>query len=461
MHRRLGYSPVICAAVVVVGTVMLGPVSAAGAASRDSATIETWPMFGQDPLHLGLSPDNTIGASTAPGLTTKWSKRLSSVHDQASPAVAFNTTLKKTLVYDVVHSGVVTAYNASTGAQVWRRTAGLNVNSSPAVYGNTVYFGDNNGTLEALNAATGAVQCTFTLPVSPPATKPGRIIGSPVVGIVDGTGPTVFFGDAGDDSPGETLNGGHMWAVTGVGNTAGACKQKWVYNNWQNKGTNGSMTGIWDGAGLVEQGNGTWAVVFGTSNPDNAVYALNAASGARLWRFQTMQTGDDEDVGAGPTISAPGVNGFADGVVYIDGKDGVEYALDLLTGLSIWSFTLGPGSASALAVSTAALAGNTLVTAYSGSMFALNATTGALIWQATPGGTFEASAAVSGATGDQALFVGNTNGHEYGLSLANGAVLFNAATASAIQDSTAIADGTLYFASGGTLYAYAPIVGTR
>ena len=435
---------------------MAGPVSAAGAASRALAASDTWPMFGQDPLHLGVSPDTAIGASTAPGLTTKWSKRLSSVHDQPSPAVAFNATRGETLVYEVTHGGVVYAFNASTGAQVWRRTVGPNVNSSPAVYRNTVYFGNNGGTLYALNAATGVVQCTFTLPVSPPATTPGRIIGSPVVGNVDGTGPTVFFGDAGDDSPGETLNGGHVWAVTGVGNTAGGCKEKWVYNNWQNKGTNGSMTGVWDGAGLVKETNGTWAVVFGTSNPDNAVYALNAANGSSLWRFQTVQTGDDQDVGAGPTISAPGINGFADGVVYIDGKDGVEYALDLLTGQSIWSFTLGPGSASAIAVSTAALAGDTLVAAYSGSMFAINATTGTMIWHAAPGGRFEASPAVSGSAGDQALFAGNTNGHEYGLSLANGAVLFNATGAGGIQDSTAVADGTLYFASGGTLYAYAP-----
>ena len=456
MHRRLGYSRAISAATVAVGTVLLGPADAAGAASHAAATVESWPMFGQDPLHLGLSPDTAIGASTAAGLTTKWSKRLSSVHDQPSPTVAFNTTLKKTLVYDVTYGGVVTAYDASTGAQVWRRTAGPNVDATPAVYSNTLYFGDNEGTLEALNAATGAVQCTFTLPVSPPATKPGRIIGSPVVGIVDGTGPTVFFGDAGLASATEAQNSGHMWAVSGVGNTSGGCKERWAYNNWPDKGTNGSMTGVWDGAGLAQESNGTWAVVFGTSNPDNAVYALNAASGARLWRFHTVQNGDDEDVGAGPTISAPGVNGFTDGVVYIDGKDGVEYALDLVNGHKIWSFTLGPGSASALAVSTAALAGNILVTAYAGTMFALNATTGALIWQATPGGVFLASPAVSGAAGDQALFAGNTNGHEYGLSLADGAVVFNATAPSGIQDSTAVANGTLYFASGGTLFAYAP-----
>jgi outer membrane protein assembly factor BamB len=175
-----------------------------------------------------------------------------------------------------------------------------------------------------------------------------------------------------------------------------------------------------------------------------------------LWRFQTAQTGQDQDVGAGPTIGAPGVNGFADGVAYIDGKDGIEYTLDLATGKAIWSFTLGPGSANAISVSTAALTGNTLTVGYNGSVFALNATTGIPIWQATPGGTIQAAPAVSGAPGDQVLFVGDTNDHEYGFSLATGTQTFAAATASKVQDSAAIANGTLYFASGGTLYAYVP-----
>jgi len=216
------------------------------------------------------------------------------------------------------------------------------------------------------------------------------------------------------------------------------------------------MTGVWDGPALARESNGTWAVVFGSSNPDNAVYALNAATGARLWRFHTKQTGQDQDVGAAPTISPPGGNGFADGVVYIDGKDGIEYALNLHTGRTIWSFTLGPGSAEAIAVSTAALAGNTLVVGYSGSMFALSATTGTAIWEVSPGGRFEASPAVCGGAGDQALFVGNTNGQEYGFSLVSGTQVFDATATSQIQDSAAVADGTLYFAAGGTLYAYAP-----
>ena len=415
-------------------------------------------MFGHDPLHSGVSSDTGIGASTAGSLTTRWSRPVGTSEDQPSPMVAYVATLEQTLAYDVTYTGVVSAFNATTGTLVWRRQLAKHVFSSPAVYKNTVYFGNNQGTLEALNAATGTVQCTFTLPVMPPAIQPGRIFSSPVVGNVDGTGATVFFGDAGGGSPQGTEedNGGHLWAVTGVGNTAGGCKQKWEYNGWPSKGTNGTMTGVWDQPSLAQESDGTWAVVFGTSNPDNSVYALNAASGSRLWRFRTVQTGQDQDVGAGPTISSPGVNGFSSGVVYIDGKDGVEYALNLLTGKKIWSFTLGPGSANALAVGEAALAGNTLTVPYAGSLFALNATTGAQIWHTTLGGTIVASPAVSGSPGDQAVFVGDVNGDEYGLSLASGTQLFSAAGGGKIENSTAVADGTLYFAGGGTLYAYTP-----
>ena len=445
-----------CGALAIAGSVLPGLVSAAGASPGAAAAGDTWPMLNHDPLHSGLSQDTAIGASTAPGLALRWSQPLNTGHDQSSPVVAYSATRKQKLVYAVTHGGVASAFSASTGALVWRRTVVPDVNSTPAVYGNTVYFGDNDGTLEALSAATGAVQCTFTLPVRPPATTSGRIFSSLVVGNVDGTGPTVFFGDAGVKSSGETLNSGHAWAVTGVGNSAGKCREKWVYNNWPDKGTNGTMTGVWDGVALARQSSGTWAVVFGTSNPDSSVYALNAADGSRLWRFQTVQSGPDQDVGAGATISPPGVNGFTDGVVYIDGKDGVEYALDLLTGKQIWSFTLGPGSGSALGIATAALAGNILVAVYAGSLFGLNATTGTLLWQATPGGTFVASPAVSGGPGDQAVFTGDQNGHEYGLSLATGALLFDAATTDMILASAAVAAGTLYVASGGTLYAYAP-----
>ena len=148
-------------------------------------------------------------------------------------------------------------------------------------------------------------------------------------------------------------------------------------------------------AGLVDALNAaTGAVVWQTqlpygivgSNPGEA--DVSSPAGALLWRFQTEYTGPasnqgDEDVGAGPTISAPGVNGFPDGVVYINGKDGVEYALDLLTGQQTWSFDMNAylGSQFYNEVSEAALVGDTIYVGFQYFVLAFNATTGTVVWQ--------------------------------------------------------------------------------
>ena len=438
------------------GLLIAASVGSASAAAMHSAAPpagDRWATFGHDSAHSGVSADTTITGSTASILTQRWSRSLRSTIVQASPAVAYNGKLGETLVFNVTYPGVVSAFNAENGALVWRRSIGSDVASSPAVYKGIVYLGTLDGKVEALSSVTGVVQCTFTLPVIAPATSPGRLFSAPVVRDVDGTGPTVFIGDAGT---GESDNSGHLWAITGVGNTAGSCEKKWSYNKWPNTGTTGIRTGVWDEPALTRNSRGTWEVVFGTGDPDQSVYALNAAKGFRLWRFHTMNTGPkNEDVGAGPTIGLPGRNGFVDGVVYIDGKDGIEYALDLLTGKKIWSFTLGPGTGSPDGVSEAALAGNTLVVCYAASIFALNATTGAEIWDATPGATIHSSPAISGPASDQVVFVGDLDGTEYGLRVQDGVQVFAAETSGQLQASAAVADGMLYFTPGGTFFAYA------
>ena len=159
-----------------------------------------------------------------------------------------------------------------------------------------------------------------------------------MVGHIDSTGPIVYFGDIGQS---EKVNAGHEWAVTGFGNSAGNCQPKWSFNGWTNKGGNGTKTGSWSSPTLTQDSTGQWLIVLGSSNPDEAVYALKASDGTKLWRFQSQKIHGDEDIGAGTTIGAPGVNGFADGVVYIDGKDKIEYALNLHTGAQICRSTWG------------------------------------------------------------------------------------------------------------------------
>jgi outer membrane protein assembly factor BamB len=464
---KVGRVVAVLAATASVLLVVASPaVSALGhgtikrAAIASAAPADLWPEFGHDPLHSGLSSDTAISASTASGWVKRWSAPLSSDSFRApSPVVAYSGKLSETVVYTVTFGGVVSAFDAASGKPVWQRSVGANVEASPAFYRGNVYIGDLSGTLHALDAATGAVRCTYTLQVIPPATAPGEIVSSPVVGNVDGKGTTVFIGDAGlhpKGQPQDLVNGGHFWAITGVGNAAGSCRKKWIYDNWPKKGTNGTQTGVWDEPALAQNSRGSWEVVFGTGNPDQSVYALNAVDGSRLWRYHTQQNGPDEDVGAGPTIGAPGANGFAHGVVYVDGKDGIEYAFDLLTGKKIWQFTLGPGTNQADGVSEAALSGNTLVVCYANSIFALDATTSAVIWHVTRGKLIQASPAVSGPSGDQVALVGDTAGTEYGFNLQNGDQVFAAATSGNLEASAAVANGMLYFTNGGTFYAYGP-----
>jgi streptogramin lyase/outer membrane protein assembly factor BamB len=412
-----------------------------------------WPTFLYDNLHSGVSPDPALGATAAPGLALRWKTSVGAAQApvKSSPAVAYNPTRAKTLVYAATSSGTIDAIDLATGAIIWTTSGYGAIYSSPVVAANTVYVGTatnlgTNGQLVALDATTGQLQCTFV--------AHGRIFDPPVVGQIDTTGPVVFFGDSGIS---ETSNAGHEWAINGVGNTAGACTQRWVFNAWNNSGTNHSDTGSWSPPALATDSTGRPLVVMGSSQPDDSVYALDARTGAKVWRFQT-QIGNDTDVGAGPTISPPGYNGFAHGVVYIDGKDFIEYALDLLNGTKIWEFNLQTHSGGITAEneqSTAAFTLGRVIVPYAGYLFSINPNTGAQMWRSPSAtGQYFSSPIVSGAVGDRVILLGDDANTEHAYRLDDGTPLFAYTTGGPIYSSTAIASGTMLFGSNdGYLYA--------
>jgi outer membrane protein assembly factor BamB len=255
------------------------------------------------------------------------------------------------------------------------------------------------------------------------------------------------------------VNAGHFWAVTGQGSTSGGCVERWAFTNFAKKGPDGENGGSWDEPALTQDSTGRWIVIFGSSNPDDAVYDLDAITGAEIWRFQTKVNYSDADVGSGPTISLPGVNGFSDGVVYVAGKDRYLYALDLLTGAQIWAYDLQQTPRlDNNEVEVAALNSNHVFIGFGPYVFELDAKTGADVWKsASVGGSFLASPVVSGAAGDHAVFIGNAAGGEYAYMAANGRKLLSTDTSHGVSASAAVSDGMLYFADySGTLYAYRP-----
>jgi outer membrane protein assembly factor BamB len=432
MSRRMMRGPA-CALAIVVLT--CAPVLA-----------EDWPMFHHDGFHTGVSSETSIDASNAASLALSWQANVGSA-SYVSPAVVFNPQLQKTVVYVGTQAGQFRAYDAATGQLFWSFKVGSRVQSSPAVHNNVVYFGGGNHYLFALNATTGALLCRFN--------SGGVISSSPVVANVDGTGDIVYFGDNGLTG---SDDGGHIWAMHAVDtNAAPNCSVRWSFNAFGNPPGSQELAGSWSPPAIAQDSLGRRLVVFGSSSPDSAVYALNAVNGTVVWRFQPRLE-FDSDVGTGPTISPPGVNGFADGVVYVAGKNKIMYALNLRTGAQIWSFSVKADSPAVTKStrSTAALLGRTLYFGYGGGVYSLDAVTGGKNWKTT-GTEVVSSPAISGGGTDRALLFGDMQGYVRALRLSTGASLWSYRTGNFIYGSPAVAAGKLFIASSdGFLYAFAP-----
>jgi outer membrane protein assembly factor BamB len=414
-------------------------------------------MWHNDQYHLGVSADGTIGASNAGSMGVDWAVNTGS-GSYTSPVVYHSASLNKTLVYVANQNGTMSAYNADTGDRQWVLQLGASLQSSPAIVNNVIYFGDNDDNLYAVNASTGAVLCTFN--------SGGNISSSPVVVNPDGTGLVVYFGENGLTGADD---GGAEFAINAVDpNAAADCSFKWEFT-----GFNSNLAGSWSPPAFATDKNGNPLVVFGGSSPDCGVYAVNAVTGALVWRFQTTIISPDDDVGAGPTVTPPGANGFADGVVYVAGKDNIMWALNLRTGALIWSFNTKSQFPSAFdqgaTRSTAIVFNNRMYFGYGDGVYALDSVNGSPIWHTTtvvPNGTnvsgqgseTVSSPALTGANapGGRVMFVGDYGGKIRAIDT-NGNVLWTYATGGLVYSSPAIANGHVYVTSGdGFLYAFAP-----
>ena len=187
------------------------------ATRRQAAGFSNWPMFRDGPAHLGVSPETAIGTATASTLTVGWTATVGTA-SYSSPAVVNLKSLGEAVVF-VGGSSSFSAYPASGGAPLWTFPVSKAVDSSPAVYNGVVYFASADGTLYALNAATGALRCSF-------ATRQFMQSSPVVVKDPDGSGAIVYDGT--DPTPGP----GQVFAMYAPGNTHGACKQAWTWNSW-------------------------------------------------------------------------------------------------------------------------------------------------------------------------------------------------------------------------------------
>jgi outer membrane protein assembly factor BamB len=427
--RRLG---VVSVSMIAIAGLF---VTAVGSAAAATPPTYAWPYPSQNSSLTSTSADPTLSTANAGSFGVHWMTNTGS-EVLSSPVVAYNTTLSETLVYVTTIAGLVTAYNQATGLPVWSVNMGGSIVSSPLAEGAYLWVAmQHGGRIYKLDSANGSVACSASSPIA------SSINSSPTLATPPGGKPTVYIGinDVG------TING----PVVAIDEAT--CDRDFSSHPEPGAGTGG----VWDFISYAVDGTGEPLVIFGTADPDSAVYAIDAVTGKLVWRYAIYNPPPGTyDVGAGVTISPPGANGFADGVAYAHSKYGDAYALDLTTGALIWQYDFGSPS-----ISTAALSGTNLVFGDGGGAIDLNAVTGALIWQSSGNSSVltDGAPAIVGPVGSQIVAFGDLDGTFHILSLATGDQLYSYQTGNYLSASVAETDGNLLIAgSDGFLYDFAP-----
>ena len=215
------------------------------------------------------------------------------------------------VIYVGSEDGSIYAIDAATGAQRWRRPTGGPVSASPAIDRGLVYVGSADGRFYALSASTGAPQWKFATsgerhfaakglhgwpPKSQTTSDPfDMYLSSPVV-----ANGSVYFG-SGD---------GNVYALD-----AATGELRWKFPAGDVVHASPALV---DGVLYV----GSW---------DSWFYAIDASSGQQKWRFH-----GGEDPLAHNQVGFQSSAAVANGMVYVGCRDSNLYALDAASGTEKW-----------------------------------------------------------------------------------------------------------------------------
>ena len=194
-------------------------------------------------------------------------------------------------------NGRLDALSMRTGRVVWSHVVPAGTESSPMVYGNTVYFGDGSGAVYALDARTGRQRWIYH--------AQGAVKGGPSY-----AAGNLYFGDY----------SGHAYALN-----AATGHVVWMV------GTSGTHFGFGSGNFYSSP-----AIAFGRvymGNTDGRVYSFALRTGQLAWATSTGAY-----VYASPAVAD--IPGFGP-TVYLGSYDGNFYAFNAQSGAVRWTHASG------------------------------------------------------------------------------------------------------------------------
>jgi outer membrane protein assembly factor BamB len=312
---------------------------------EDYALLEFPPVIYQNTLYL-IDDDGSAKAIDKRTGRKLWETKVGTLA-AASPAlgisqglmyVALLSTNANAEQTQLPGNGLVAALSMKTGRMVWSEPIPAGTESSPLAWADSVYFGDQSGTVYSLNAATGQVNWTYH--------ASGAVKGGPALS--DGI---LYFGDyAGRAYAVNASNGHQVWAVNTNGADFGFGSGNFystpavAFGRVYMGNTDGRVYSFAKSTGQLAWATGTGAYVYASAavadvprlgptvylgSYDGNFYAFNAQSGAIRWTHP-----------AGGKISGSATI-VGDVVYYSDLGSRTTTGLDLRTGRRVFFFPDG------------------------------------------------------------------------------------------------------------------------
>ncbi|MFI6735806.1 PQQ-binding-like beta-propeller repeat protein [Nonomuraea sp. NPDC050451] len=340
------------------------------------------------------------------------------------------------VVYAGSGDGTLQALDARTGAARWIVRAGDSIMRSPAVVKGSVYA-VSDGKIVALDAASGRRRWSRAIRADRGPVVAGGMLyaiteDSEVVALDTARGQELWRfrpeGFARNTDPvvtgGVVLLGSDHGVVYAVDASSG--ELRWRFRAGGEQRVDLAVTG---------------GVVY-AAGANGQVHALDAATGKVRWTSRVDGAVDSPPVTAGGAVyllvrggatyaldAATGRRSWsfraqgddltfdwdvsaAKGLVYVGAPDSRVHALDAASGAERWSSPVGDGVCSGPVVA----AGTVYVGGDDGTLYALDPATGARRWSFRTGGTVETTPVVAG----DLVYVGSSNGNLFALPTAGG-----------------------------------------